>query len=82
MPQAAVDEYCTAHSARLDELAELLLSGRGDGEAGQSTDGNEQQLAAAASGGVGPESEEEEPFEVPPGLGPDGGPLPPVPRVR
>ncbi|GLI68628.1 hypothetical protein VaNZ11_013106, partial [Volvox africanus] len=31
--QAAVDEYCTAHAARIDELAELLLSGRGkDGD--------------------------------------------------
>ncbi|KXZ56156.1 hypothetical protein GPECTOR_1g133 [Gonium pectorale] len=78
--QAAVDEYCTAHAARIDELAELLLSGR-EGEAGGAA-GEAGASGAGGQGGDEEEEEEEEPFEGPVLIGPDGRALPRPPRIR
>ncbi|GFR41419.1 hypothetical protein Agub_g2103, partial [Astrephomene gubernaculifera] len=82
--QAAVDEYCSAHAARFDELAELLREGSGQEE--EEVEGGEAQ-AGDGEGGEAAEDqdqseEEEEAFEAPEGVGPDGAPLPLVPRVR
>ncbi|KAG2497865.1 hypothetical protein HYH03_004131 [Edaphochlamys debaryana] len=72
--QAAVDEYCVAHSARMDELADLLTSGLDEPDADlDELEGLDEHGQHAA---------EEDPFEGPQGLGPDGAPLPRVPRIR
>ncbi|EFJ46632.1 hypothetical protein VOLCADRAFT_105383 [Volvox carteri f. nagariensis] len=53
----------------------LLLSGRDD-------EGALADSSGCTAAGGGAEVAQEDPFEVPPGVGPEGGPLAPVPRIR